>query len=50
MSNDKIGIREVEGCMQVVGLVCVSLAIGVLYGAAYGWLAFGVCMLVLSFI
>ncbi len=48
MSNNKVTVREVEGCMQCVGLICVSIAIGAIWGSAYGWLAFGVTMLVLS--
>lgn len=41
---------EDAGCLGCVGILCVSIAAGCLWGSGYGWLAFGVaCLLIAMF-
>jgi len=45
MSEDDIEITVKEpsghGCMMIIGIVSVSIAIGHMWGSAVGWLVFG---------
>jgi hypothetical protein len=37
------------GCLFVVGIIIVGLAVGAMFGAAYGWLLIGVILILMGF-